>query len=77
MLKKKKNKEERHTKKLIKLDFDLDGGPGISISAEGASVVAEDAKTVVVTAEAVPFRVNFEGFDARRDLVVEARRLSR
>lgn len=60
-----------------RLDFDLDGGPGISISAEGASVVAVDAKTVVVTAEAAPFRVNFEGFDARRDLVVEARRLSR
>jgi hypothetical protein len=39
--------------------------------------VAEDAKTVIVTAEGAPFRVNFEGFDARRDLVVEARRLSK
>lgn len=59
------------------LDFDLDGGPGVSITPEGATVVAEDAKTVIVTAEAAPFRVNFEGFDARRDLVVEARRLSK
>jgi hypothetical protein len=60
-----------------RLDFDLDGGPGVSITPEGATVVAEDAKTVIVTAEGAPFRVNFEGFDARRDLVVEARRLSK
>lgn len=60
-----------------RLDFDLDGGPGVSINSEGATVVAENAKTVIVTAETAPFRVNFEGFDARRDLVVEARRLSK
>lgn len=57
------------------LDFDLDGGPSISIEADGASVAAEDAKTVVVTADAPSFRVTFEGFDTRRDLAVEARRL--
>jgi hypothetical protein len=64
---------ERHHR----LDFDLDGGPGVSIMPEGATVSAEDAKTVIVTAEAAPFRVSFEGFDTRRDLVVEARRLSK
>lgn len=58
-----------------RLDFDLDGGPDVTINLEGATMVAEDAKTVIVTAEAASFRVNFEGFDARRDLVVEARRL--
>lgn len=57
------------------LDFDLDGGPAISITEDGASVTAEDAKTVVVTADAPGFRVTFEGFDTRRDLAVDARRL--
>ncbi|MBP0447528.1 hypothetical protein J8J14_22465 [Roseomonas sp. SSH11] len=59
------------------LDFDLDGGPEVNINPEGATVAAEDAKTVIVTAEAAPFRVSFEGFDPRRDLVVEARRLTK
>ena len=59
------------------LDFDLDNGPGISIKADGASVVAEDAKTVVVTANAPEFHVIFEGFDTRRDLVVKTRSLPR
>lgn len=57
------------------LDFDLDGGPAIIITEDGASVVAEDAKTVVVTADAPGFRVTFEGFDTRRDLAVDARRV--
>lgn len=59
------------------LDFDLYGGPGITISQDGASVDAEDAKTVLVTADAPGFRVIFEGFDTRRDLAVEARRVQK
>ncbi|MCS6921281.1 MAG: hypothetical protein NZM07_05080 [Elioraea sp.] len=59
------------------LDFDLDGGPSIEIEPHGADVDAEDAKTVVVTAKAADFRVTIEGFDTKRDLAVEARRLTR
>lgn len=60
-----------------RLDFDLTERDGITVTEDGARAVGEDAKTAIITADATTFRVGFEGFDTRRDLIVEARRTTK
>jgi hypothetical protein len=61
-------------KKHHKFDFDLTDSGSISISESGAQAKTENPMTAVVTAESIGFRVAFDGFDTRRDLIIDARR---
>jgi hypothetical protein len=59
-----------------KHDFDLNVRQNIRITSNDADVDVKDEKTVLLTVRSSTFKVSFEGFDPRRDLVVDAWRSS-
>lgn len=62
-------------KKFSRFDFELGKDKGLALETESADHEIINANTIKLVAKGPDFRLRLEGFDKRRDLVVDARAL--
>jgi hypothetical protein len=64
-------------KKHSRFDFDLLESDEIEVDLKDCSVASVNPKTIVLEAASAEFKAAFTGFDTKRDLVIDARRVPR